>query len=126
MHEDQKTNEEKVLDLLVSMSEAYGKSYSAGALNLMLKLLDDVTHEELQKALASHTLKSKWMPTIGDLRELIDEIRRPAWEVMRRRVIADMEKKGKWDWNGRVNQETVDKSLVELGYKKGKLDANKL
>jgi len=112
--------------LLIGLAECYGKNFSENALEIMLDALDDVSEEEFQIATKRAQRKSKWMPTVAQLRQIVKRHRFNVGEKIIPEIRRRLEKVGEYQIGEQTWQEDVDRVLAEMGYSEGYVDSNRV
>ena len=105
---------DKKAEIMTNLCECYKKTFTLNAQVLILKALHDVTAGELEKAVHILLRKSKWMPSVAELIETVDEIRKEDALRLNRKVMIQMQKMGTWQWQNMQVQNNVNVALQEL------------
>jgi hypothetical protein len=72
------------LDVLVLLSETYDKKFSEPALELMVKALEPLRLEDIQKILPSLMRERQWMPTVADIADAVQDLEDEGLSVVSR------------------------------------------
>ena len=112
----------KKLKTLAIMAECYNKEFSEEALFCMTRALKNVDGDELSNAIDSLLAKNKFMPSVVELLEEVENIKQAARVVLEQKVMNWLDKNTDWDYSKQLTQSYIDEALVELGLETGTLD----
>jgi len=93
---------------------------------MWMRALDDVSSEELEYAVDTYIRKGKWMPTVSVLRAIIRKRRFKQGEELIPLIRDALEKTEDYQVGRQTFQEDVDRVLVEMGYSKGFISADRV
>lgn len=93
---------------------------------MWMRALDDVSSEELEYAVDTYIRKGKWMPTVSVLRAIIRKRRFKQGEELIPLIRDALEKTEDYQVGRQTFQEDVDRVLVEMGYRKGFISADRV
>jgi hypothetical protein len=91
-----------------------------------MKALDEVTSEELEYAVNTYIKKGKWMPTVSTLLSIVRRKRFKQGEELIPLIRDALEKTDDYQVGRQTYQEDVDRVLVEMGYRKGFINADRV
>jgi len=119
-------NNEKRLQLLISMADCYQKKYTDDALRLMGKALVNIPVDGLERVISELITESKWLPTVSEIVQAWKESKQIEETNIKDLVYAWLRHNTNWNMNAPVAQSLVDEALIGLGHLEGIIRASEL
>ncbi|HEC66125.1 MAG TPA: hypothetical protein ENI23_12600 [bacterium] len=123
-----KDDDIKKLEILTELAGSFDKEYSKGVFNRMLKVLKDMSVDELDFAITKAMRENLYKPSMGDLMgdlwKIINDKREEENHVLVRKIESWLLKNTNWNYSQQIFQEEIDEALVGLGLPPGSIDAD--